>query len=48
MREPSVILMGTASVLTLGLATFAFEGPRIQAEIEARTAGALADVGVRT
>ncbi len=39
--------MGTASVLTLGLATFAFEGPRIQAEIEARTAAALADVGVR-
>ncbi len=47
MREPSVILMGTASVLTLGLATFALEGPRIQAEIEARTAAALADVGVR-
>ena len=47
MREPSVILMGTASVLTLGLAGFALEGPRIQAEIEARTAAALADVGVR-
>ena len=47
MREPSVILIGTASVLTLGLAGFALEGPRIQAEIEARTAAALADVGVR-
>ena len=39
--------MGTASVLTLGLASFALEAPRIQAEIEARTAAALADVGVR-
>lgn len=47
MREPSVILIGTASVLTLGLAGFALEGPRIQAEIEARTAAALADAGVR-
>ena len=47
MREPSVILVGAASVLTLGLAGFALEGPRIQAEIEARTAAALADVGVR-
>ncbi len=47
MKEPSVILMGTASVLTLGLAGFALEAPRIQAEIEARTATALADVGVR-
>ncbi len=47
MREPSVILVGTASILTLVLACFALEGPRIQAEIEARTAAALADVGVR-
>lgn len=47
MREPSVILVGAASVLTLGLAGFALEGPRIQAEIEARTAAALSDVGVR-
>ncbi|MCY3969849.1 MAG: OmpA family protein [Acidobacteria bacterium] len=47
MREPSVILVGTASVLTLGLAGFALEGPGIQAEIQARTAAALADVGVR-
>ena len=47
MREPSVILIGTASVLTLGLAGFALEGPRLQAEIQARTAAALADVGVR-
>ena len=47
MKEPSVILVGSASVLTLGLAAFALEGPRIQAEIEARTAAALADVGVR-
>ncbi len=39
--------MGAASVLTLGLAGFALEGPRIQAEIEARTAAALADAGVR-
>ena len=39
--------MGTASVLTLGLAGFALEAPRIQAEVEARTAAALADVGVR-
>ncbi len=47
MRESSVILVGAASVLTLGLAGFALEGPRIQAEIEARTAAALSDVGVR-
>ncbi len=47
MKEPSVILVGSASVLTLGLAAFALEGPRIQAEIEARTAAALADAGVR-
>lgn len=47
MKEPSVILVGTASILTLGLAGFALEGPRIQAEIGARTAAALADVGVR-
>ncbi len=47
MKEPSVILVGTASVLTLGLAGFALEGPGIQAEIQARTAAALADVGVR-
>jgi outer membrane protein OmpA-like peptidoglycan-associated protein len=47
MKEPSAILVGTASVLTLGLAAFALEGPRIQAEIEARTAAALADAGVR-
>lgn len=47
MRQPSVILIGTSSVLTVALAAFALEGPRIQAEIEARTAAALADVGVR-
>ena len=47
MKQPSVILVGSASVLTLGLAAFALEGPRIQAEIEARTAAALADAGVR-
>ena len=47
MKEPGVILTGTASVLTLALASFALEGPRIQAEIEARTAAALADAGVR-
>ncbi len=47
MKEPSVILVGSASVLTLGLAAFGLEGPRIQAGIEARTAAALADAGVR-
>ena len=47
MKEPGVILTGTASVMTLALAAFALEGPGIQARIEARTAAALADVGVR-
>ena len=39
--------MGGASVLLLGVVCFALEAPRIQAEIEARTASTLADVGVR-
>lgn len=39
--------MGGASVLALGIVCFVLEAPRIQAEIEARTASTLADVGVR-
>lgn len=47
MREPSVILIGAAMLLMLGAVCFALELPRIEAAIEARTAAALADVGVR-
>jgi len=47
MREPSVILMGVALLLLLGAVCFALELPRIEAAIEASTAAALADVGVR-
>ena len=39
--------MGGASVLALGAVCFVLEAPRIQAEIETRTASTLADVGVR-